>query len=283
MCFLAGIGAGGIFSGMNPAYQVSEIRHHIRTAEVKFFLVEPSLLPTLVDAIEGMGISTNSIFIFNPQGGDVPAGFRSWEWLLGQGEEDWLEINDVETLKNTELARLTTSGTTGLPKFALQSHYNATSFHHMVHEARQTPFDSRQILVLPSFHVASVPGMHVSPLRSGHAVWIMRRFELEAYLAAIEKFQINSLSVAPPFVMSIINSPLRKKYSLRSIRVILCGAAPLDAESQGQLRALCAPDCGFTQVWGMTETTSALSLFRYPEQDDTGSIGSRFLPNTDVK
>ena len=283
MCFLAGIGAGGIFSGMNPAYQVSEIRHHIKMAEVKFFLVEPPLLRKLLDAIEGMGIPTQSIFIFNPKGGDVPAGFRSWEWLLCHGEEDWLEITDVEALKNTELARLTTSGTTGLPKFALQSHYNATSFHHMVQEARQTPFDSRQILVLPSFHVASVPGMHVSPLRNGNPVWIMRRFELEAYLASIEKFQINILSMAPPVVMAIINSPLRKKYSLRSVRVILCGAAPLDAESQKKLRVLCAPDCGFTQVWGMTETTSALSLFRYPDHDDTGSVGNRFLPNTDVK
>jgi 4-coumarate--CoA ligase len=33
----------------------------------------------------------------------------------------------------------------------------------------------------------------------------------------------------------------------------------------------------------MTETTSAITLFYYPETDETGSVGSRFVPNTDVK
>ena len=33
----------------------------------------------------------------------------------------------------------------------------------------------------------------------------------------------------------------------------------------------------------MTETTGAISLFYYPDEDDTGSVGNTFMPNTDVK
>lgn len=283
MCFLGGIGAGGIFSGTNPAYQVYEVRHHIRTAQVKFFIVEPEFLPTILEATRAEGISDDKIFIFDTRGQAVPDGFRSWQWLLQQGEDDWVRITDVETLKNTEVARLNTSGTTGLPKTAMQSHYNATSWHTMVHDIGPVPWDVRNLHALPGFHVATVPLVHASPFRTGHQCWIMKRFELEAFLAAIEKHKITNLGVVPPLVIAIIMSPLRHKYSLRSVQKIGCGAAPLDAASQNRLQALCAPNCSFTQVWGMTETTGACSLFYYPEADDTGSVGSQFMPNTDVK
>ena len=111
----------------------------------------------------------------------------------------------------------------------------------------------------------------------------MRRFELEAFLAAIERHQINVLGIVPPLVIAIIMSPLTKKYSLRSLKKIRCGAAPLDKGSQARFKALCGPGCTFTQVLGMTETTGAISLFYYPDDDDTGSVGRQFMPNTDVK
>lgn len=129
--FLGGVGAGGVFSGTNPAYKPYEVKHHIRTAKVRFFIVEPELLESVLPSARECGIGDERVFIFNVRGQRVPEGspFRSWEWLLEQGEEDWVRITDKETLENTEVARLTTSGTTGLPKMARQSHYNATSFH----------------------------------------------------------------------------------------------------------------------------------------------------------
>jgi 4-coumarate--CoA ligase len=284
MVFLGGVAAGGVFSGTNPGYRIAEIRHHIRTAEVKFFIVEPELLDVVIEGATAEGIPKDSIFIFNVRGQKVSEGFRSWEWLLQHGEEDWERITDLETLKTTDVARLTTSGTTGLPKTACQSHYNATSYHVMTVAKTQDSIDwePRSISPLPMFHVATVPGIHASPFRSGHAIWIMRRFELEPFLAGIERHQVTNLAMVPPLVIAIINSQLINKYSLKSVRTAAVGAAPLDAGSQRRMRMLLAPDATFTQVWGMTETTSAITLFYYPEADDTGSVG-KLMPNTDVK
>ncbi|KAF1943861.1 acetyl-CoA synthetase-like protein [Clathrospora elynae] len=284
MVFLGGVGAGGIFSGTNPAYRVAEMRHHIRIAQVKFFVVEPELLDVVVEGATAEGIPKDNIFIFNVRGQSVPAGFRSWDWLLQQGEQDWERITDLKTLQTTDVTRLTTSGTTGLPKTACQSHYNATSCHTMTATISNgsTPWEARNISPLPMFHVATVPGVHVSPFQSGHQIWIMRRFELEPYLAAIEKHGITNLGMVPPLVIAIINSPLTRKYSLKSVRSVAVGAAPLDAGSQRRLRELCASDCRCNQVWGMTETTGVITLFYYPEADDTGSVG-RSIPNTDFK
>lgn len=285
MLVLGGIGAGGIFSGTNPAYRTHELRHHIRTAQVKLFLVEPELLESVLPATDAEHIPRSSIYIFNARGQACPEGFRSWSWLLEQGESDWDRITDKHTLEHTEIARLTTSGTTGLPKTAMQSHWNATSYHTMTSTMirDRLPWSSRNLFPLPLFHVATVPGVHISPFRSGHPCWVMRRFELEPFLAAVEKHQITDLAMVPPLVIAIIMSPLRNKYSMRSVRRVVAGAAPLDAMSQRRLQALCAPDATFTQVWGMTETTSAVSLFYWPDQDETGSVGNRLLPNIDVK
>ncbi|KAH0841104.1 hypothetical protein AYO21_06596 [Fonsecaea monophora] len=284
MLFLGGVAAGGIFSGTNPAYQVYEIRHHIRMAQVKMFIVEPEVLGPVLEAAELEGLTRDKIFIFNtrPQQ-DVPEGFRSWEWLLSQGEEDWVRITDLEELQRTEVARLNTSGTTGLPKTAMQSHYNATSWHTMLHDIARVPWTVRNLYTLPGFHVATVPLVHACPLITGDQCWIMRRFELEGFLAALERHRITNIGIVPPLVIAIIMSPLRHRYSLRSLRQVKSGAAPLDAASQEKFRRLCSPDATFTQVFGMTETTGTISHFYYPGTDDTGSVGSRFLPNTDVK
>lgn len=282
MLFLGLVGAGGIFSGSNPAYTPFEVEHHVKTAKVKFVVAEPELLPTVLKGSKGV-VQERNVFVFNVRGQTCPAGFRSWEWLMQHGEEDWIRFTGVERCKKASVARLTTSGTTGPPKMAVQSHYNATSWFTQAHEIAKPEWEVRHLYPLPMFHVATVPLVHAGPLRAGNIAYIMRRFELEPYLAAIEKHQISTLGMVPPLVISIIMSDLRHKYSLKGVRRIGCGAAPLDKESGERLKALCANDCTFTQVQGMTETTGAISLYYYPDEDDTGSVGNTFMPNTDLK
>lgn len=282
MLFLGLVGAGGIFSGSNPAYTPYEIEHHVKTAEVKFIIVEPELLEPILKGSRGL-VDPKNIFIFNVRGQAVPAGYRSWEWLLQQGEEDWIRFTGVDKCRNTSVARLTTSGTTGPPKMAVQSHMNSVAWFTMVHEIKRPDWEARNLYPLPMFHVATMPLVHAGPLRAGSTCYVMRRFELEPYLAGVEKHKITALGMVPPLVIAIIMSPLRHKYSLKSVRRIGCGAAPLDKASGERLKALCADNCTFTQVQGMTETTGAISLFYYPDEDDTGSVGNTFMPNTDVK
>jgi len=96
MLFLGGVGAGGVFSGMNPAYRAHEIRHHIRTAEVKFFVCEPEFLGPLVDVMRDEGLDVQGkLFVFDTRVEQkVPEGLRSWRWLLEQGSEEWERITD---------------------------------------------------------------------------------------------------------------------------------------------------------------------------------------------
>lgn len=129
--------------------------------------------------------------------------------------------------------------------------------------------------------MASAPSIHIAPLRGAHISYVMRRFDLEPYLANIEQFGITEMFVVPPLVISIILSPFSKKYNLKSIKRASCGAAPLDKSPQARFKSLLSPDARVTQVWGMTETTCVATMFYYPEDDTSASVG-RFIPNMEA-
>lgn len=132
------------------------------------------------------------------------------------------------------------------------------------------------------FHAATAPLSHYASLRSGDVCFVVKRFDLETYLRLIEKHRITEGAFVPPMVNAIIQSPLARKYSLKSLRIAHGGAAPLDKWSQSKLQELLHPDTPFTQVWGMTETSCTCFVTKYPQEEPTGSVGQP-LPNIDTK
>ena len=278
------IAAGCVYSGTNPSYTDYELSHAVKTAKIKLFIVEPEILPNVLKAANGSGIPRDRILIFDNgfPGQSIPEGFKSWRTLMDHGDTDWERFDDLETSRNRIVARLFSSGTTGLPKAAMLSNYNFIAQHYYVEEHNPRPYQPKHLIPLPYFHVAVAPRTLFSPLRSGNDVYTMRRFALEPFLQYVEKYQITDLLMVPPMVIAIIMSPLRHKYSLRSVKWAVGGAAPLGKESQARMQELLPPGAPFTQVWGMTETTCVATMFPYPEHNTTGSVG-RVLPGLDLK
>ncbi|TVY85924.1 Acyl-CoA ligase, partial [Lachnellula willkommii] len=282
MLFLGIIAAGGVFAGTNPSYTEFELVHHINTAKAKFFITEPEMLKNSLAAAKKCGVPQSNIWIFDVLGQTIPSGFRSWTELLSHGEKDWKRFDDEKTCKETTATRLFSSGTTGLPKAAVLSHHNLISQHTLVHEMVKKPYEIKRLLTLPMFHAACVPVAHTTALRSGEASVVMRRFDLNEFLSSIEKFDITDVTVVPPIAIAIIMSPISKKYSLKGLKSVSCGAAPLGKEPQERLRQLLSPEASVTQVWGMTETSCIATKFYHPEDDTTGSVG-RPIPCCDIK
>lgn len=148
MLFLAAIGAGGVFTGTNPAYTHLELSHHLKTAQAKFLISEPEILDTLVAAGKDNNIPPSRVWIFNTNGRSVPNGHRSWTELMTHGEEDWVRFDSYETCSTTTAARLFSSGTTGLPKAAVITHLNLIAQHVGVYEQTTHPY---KVCFLPSY------------------------------------------------------------------------------------------------------------------------------------
>ncbi|KAJ5365523.1 hypothetical protein N7517_008409 [Penicillium concentricum] len=280
---LAIIGAGGIFTGSNPSYTPHELAHHIRASESKFLFSEPEILDSLLRAAGEVNVPKQNVWVFDNLGQAIPGGMRSWKELLEVGEENWVRFNDLETCQQTTAARLFSSGTTGLPKAVTITHYNLIAQHEVVYGVNPRPYPISRVIAVPVFHAAIAPVTHVSTLKAGAVVYMMRRFDLETYLTTVEKYNVTDLSLVPPIVIAILMSPLsRKKPYLQKARIAGCGAAPLDKNVQARFRSLMGDNKPFTQVWGMTETCCIGTNFPYPEHDDTGSVG-RLVPNLEAK
>ncbi|KAJ5355535.1 uncharacterized protein N7496_012747 [Penicillium cataractarum] len=280
---LAIIGAGGVFTGSNPAYTPTELAHHIKASEARFLISEPEILKSLLGAAQQTGVPQQNVWIFNNLGQSVPTGHKSWTELLNFGEADWVRFNDLETARTTTAARLFSSGTTGLPKAVMITHYNLIAQHELVLGADPRPYPISRIIAVPVFHASAAPVTHISTLKAGAPAYVMRRFDLEEYLNTVEKYDITDLAMVPPIVIAILMSPVsQNRPFLRRVRLAACGAAPLDKDVQARFRSLMGDDSPFNQVWGMTETSCVATMIRFPEHDDTGSVG-RLIPNLEAK
>ncbi|KAJ5139446.1 hypothetical protein N7448_002854 [Penicillium atrosanguineum] len=276
-------GLGGVFTGSNPAYTPNELAHHIKASESKFLISEPEILKPLLDAAQQTGISKKNVWTFDNLGQEIPNGMKSWKELLKFGEDDWVRFDDLESAQTTTAARLFSSGTTGLPKAVTITHFNLIAQHELVLGANPRPYPISRIIAVPVFHASAAPVTHISTLKAGSVAYMMRRFDLEHFLTAVEKYSVTDLAMVPPIVIAILMSPLsRKQPFLKKVKLAACGAAPLDKDVQARFRMLMSEEGPFNQVWGMTETSCIATMFPFQEHDDTGSVG-RLIPNLEAK
>lgn len=122
--YLAIIGAQGRFVGSNPAYKGSDLRRLLQCSEAKFLIIDSRQLDDALPTALEIGIDTNNIFLLDEYL-LVPhrSALKSWRSLLRFGEEDWYTPCSSQEGKITPAVQLLTSGTSGLPKLAIMSHY----------------------------------------------------------------------------------------------------------------------------------------------------------------
>lgn len=295
------IGAGGVYIGVNPASQVFELNHILELAQPKFVVTSNDVLPNLLQTSQGSTYSPDQIFVLDAksfplslthdlppspphsQDGSLPDSepkqHSDFSDLASCGESDWIRFCDEETAKATPAAMFSTSGTSGLPKAAISSHY-ALVCQHLSMEA--TPlYDVSRLISLPFFHVFAALFAHVWPVRNAQPLYILPRFQQEQFLDAVHRFKITDTVMAPPIVHALNKSSAPLSELLDTIRWIGIGGAPIAATAMQEFEAHLHPTATLTQVWGMTEIGVA-TLVSYPERQCWGSIG-RPLPGFELR
>jgi len=143
------------------------------------------------------------------------------------------------------------SGTTGVPKGVMLTHYNFIANHTTYRGAMKVPPWSVVYTVLPMFHAYGLM-MMFSNLFGGCKHIIAKRFHLEKTLADIEKHRVTSFPAAPPILLNLTkNDALLKKYDLSSLMMVMSGAAPLPESVN--METMVKTQSMVLQGWGLTE------------------------------
>jgi acyl-CoA synthetase (AMP-forming)/AMP-acid ligase II len=135
--------------------------------------------------------------------------------------------------------------------------------------------------VLPLFHIYGLVVVLNMGLYTGATVVTLPRFELEAFLKAIQDFDVTLAHIVPPIVLALSKHPAVDNYRMPKLKTIFSGAAPLGED----LTRACMDRLGVVvrQGYGMTETSPVTHSSPAPPKElKFGSVGVP-APNTECK
>ncbi|KAL5338169.1 acetyl-CoA synthetase-like protein [Aspergillus crustosus] len=314
--YLAIVGAGGVYMGCSPTTPRHELEHFVNLSDPRIILTTEGAISMVRDVCKSSS-STRQICLVTESAIDELIVFAQQDQgntlssitsvstkvdaeypltaLVAHGSAIWLCIPTIDLAKSTPAAMFTTSGTSGLPKAAIRTHHTIISHHLTVHytpsyesapgkgkNANQVPV--RRLLALPAYHSFGDFWNNLFPLRYGQPLYILPRFDLSEFTAAIKRFGITETYLVPVAVQMIAqagksNPQIRE--SLASLRYIGVSGAPVDAASLRRCEEVLHADAYVSQLWGMTEV-GVVFQNRYGDRAYPGSLGA-LLEGYEVK
>jgi len=238
--------------------------HQISNTQAQYILAHPSLAKNAVAAARKVGLPEGRIFLFSDTPNPAIDGCRDWrEFLPAPTEAEAYEfphLSEKESATTTATVNYS-SGTTGLPKGVEVSHYNLIANLEQTIYMRylKKPWDHtnhpREVWLgfLPLYHAYGQLYTIAMAQKLQIPCYIMKQFQYEDFLQAIQDYRVTHLQVAPPIMVMLSKRPETAKYDLSSVTDILCGAAPLSKELQTEISRKLR--CEIVQGWGMTEVT----------------------------
>ena len=136
------------------------------------------------------------------------------------------------------------------------------------------------IAALPLFHIYGLQLTLNLPLLAGATVVILPRFELEAFLRAVQDHGITRAEVVPPVLLGLATADVVGEYDLSTLRLLTSAAAPLGADlARGGARRL---GCRIKQAYGMTEVSGGTHIAPDAGPDRPDSVGPA-LPSVECR
>ncbi len=193
-------------------------------------------------------------------------------WSADGPAAGWLRLSDLaadgaalaggERLADDEVAVIMyTSGTTGRPKGAMLTHANIWWNNINTLHTADIVEDDVSLVVAPLFHIG---GLNVTTLltwqKGGHVI-LHRAFDPGAFLAAIAEHRVSTSFAVPAMLLFASQHPAFDAADLSSLRLILCGGAPVPEPLMKLWNARGVP---INQGYGLTETAPLLT-FLSPE------------------
>lgn len=245
--------AGAIPTPLNPSYREREVRYQIENSGAVALITDGAL-------VSGMDLSgLPSLRRMYSARTEVP----SCEPLADLLRPVTTPLPSADNASQETLAALPySSGTTGLPKGVMLSHYNLIANSFQTLGDPETPiFGETEVVlcVLPLYHIYGLNVVLNPVLLRGATIVLVSRFDTAEVLKTIVQFGVTMLPVVPPmlnaFCLAAEKGVFPKSHSVRWVK---CGAAPLAPDLAHRFIDLTG--ILIRQGYGMTEASPVTHL-----------------------
>ncbi len=278
---------GVIVVPVNPMYKEDELSYFCRDSGAKLFLaldeITASLDRTFLDNSPVETIVTTSPLDFFSNDTALPAMLKQVKRIPLPGTRDMLDL--LEKYRGTsvpdpglspdDVAYLTyTSGTTGPPKGAMNTHGNI-SFNARVYQAMQRIDGTDVVLgMAPLFHVTGEVAHLAIAALTGIPVILYYRFDPGETLRLIERWKATMTVASITAYIALMDHPDFKTRNISTFVKAYSGGAPVSEALVDRFEQLTG--LYLHNVYGMTETNSPSHIVplgkRAPVDPDSGAL-----------
>jgi len=182
-------------------------------------------------------------------------------------EEPTLHTDPADVPPDALALLIYTSGTTGRPKGVMLDHANIAAMCAMTRAGLGITAADHSLLVLPLFHVNGIVVGTLTPLLAGARVAIAGRFRPKTFFGLVERVRPTYFS-AVPAIYAMLTADAADTSSLR---LVVCGAAPMPAELIARVEGTLG--VVLVEGYGLSEGSCASTLNPYDGVRKPGTVG----------
>ncbi|TIP30737.1 MAG: long-chain fatty acid--CoA ligase [Mesorhizobium sp.] len=243
--YLAAINAGMTAVPLNPKLHAAEHLFMVEDSQARFVIFSPDYQAVIDEIRDSAPLVLHWICIE-----DIRPDFLPYATLLAEPNDGTpgvvIEPDDVAWL-------FYTSGTTGKPKGAMETHRNLITMVQQFRQVLLTDTDETDVMfhLAPIAHGTASVGLAHLAAGAAQVFPLTRGFEPEKVFEAIERYRVTASFLAPTMVQLLLQSDAWRNYDLRSLKNIIYGGGPMYVEVLKQ--AIATFGCIFSQIYGQGE------------------------------
>ena len=193
----------------------------------------------------------------------IVGGAAYESWIADQPADD----PGREPAEDEIALQLYTSGTTGLPKGVMLTHANMGTLAEAVTDLWKLDSESVSLVAMPLFHIGG-SGWALAGLNQGCRCVLVREVMPDQLLDTMERERVTNAFLVPAVLQFLCAVPGAAERDWSAFRSIAYGASPITNEALK--RSLATFGCDLIQVYGLTETTGAITELPAADHDPDG-------------